>query len=101
MAKYSLNLEKIHYRSGGISKLYQWQFLFRKGDYVIAEADESDGSFLKFNSYVTVVMNIEDDHLDHYGSIENIRKAFVEFIEKFMMLQEQLFFAMTAKAFEP
>lgn len=53
-----------------------------KGDYVIAEADESDGSFLKFNSYVTVVMNIEDDHLDHYGSIENIRKAFVEFIEK-------------------
>lgn len=50
------------------------------GDYVIAEADESDGSFLKFSTYMTVVTNIEDDHLDHYGTVENIRKAFVEFI---------------------
>ena len=51
-----------------------------KGDYVIAEADESDGSFLKFSTYMAVVTNIEDDHLDHYGTVENIRKAFVEFI---------------------
>ena len=50
------------------------------GDYVIAEADESDGSFLKFSTFLTVVTNIEDDHLDHYGTVENIRKAFVEFI---------------------
>ena len=50
------------------------------GDYVIAEADESDGSFLKFSTYMAVVTNIEDDHLDHYGTVENIRKAFVEFI---------------------
>ncbi|MDY4795832.1 MAG: UDP-N-acetylmuramate--L-alanine ligase, partial [Dialister sp.] len=51
-----------------------------KGEYVIAEADESDGSFLKFSPYMTVVTNIEDDHLDHYGSVENIRRAFSEFI---------------------
>lgn len=51
-----------------------------KGEYVIAEADESDGSFLKFKNYITVVTNIEDDHLDHYGSVENIRKAFAEFV---------------------
>ena len=51
-----------------------------KGDYVIAEADESDGSFLKFKNYLTVVTNVEDDHLDHYGSVENIRSAFAEFI---------------------
>lgn len=51
-----------------------------KGDYVIAEADESDGSFLKFKNYITVVTNVEDDHLDHYGTVENIRKAFAEFV---------------------
>lgn len=50
------------------------------GEYVIAEADESDGSFLKFQSSLAVVTNIEDDHLDHYGTVENIKKAFVEFI---------------------
>ncbi len=50
------------------------------GEYVIAEADESDGSFLKFESSVAVVTNIEDDHLDHYGTVENIKKAFAEFI---------------------
>ena len=53
---------------------------YGKGDYVIAEADESDGSFLKFNNYITVVTNVEDDHLDHYGSVENIRNAFAEFV---------------------
>lgn len=51
-----------------------------KGDYVIAEADESDGSFLKFSTYMAVVTNIEDDHLDHYGTVENIQNAFAEFI---------------------
>lgn len=50
------------------------------GDYVIAEADESDGSFLKFQTFLSVVTNIEDDHLDHYGTVENIRKAFIEFL---------------------
>lgn len=51
-----------------------------EGKYVIAEADESDGSFLKFMSHLAVVTNIEDDHLDHYGTVENIKKAFVEFV---------------------
>ena len=50
------------------------------GDYVVAEADESDGSFLKFHTFADVVTNIEDDHLDHYGTVENIRKAFISFI---------------------
>ncbi len=51
-----------------------------RGDYVIAEADESDGSFLKFQNHIAVVTNIENDHLDHYGSVENIKKAFLEFL---------------------
>lgn len=51
-----------------------------KGRYVIAEADESDGSFLKLQSSIAVVTNIEDDHLDYYGTIENIKNAFTAFV---------------------
>lgn len=49
---------------------------------MVAEADESDGSFLKFSPYIAVVTNIEDDHLDHYGSQENIQKAFAQFVSQ-------------------
>ena len=51
-----------------------------KGRYVIAEADESDGSFLKFYPLYALVTNIENDHMDHYGSEENIYLAFTEFL---------------------
>jgi UDP-N-acetylmuramate--alanine ligase len=51
-----------------------------KGEYLVAEADESDGSFLKLQPKITLVTNIEDDHLDYYGSRENIERAFSEFI---------------------
>lgn len=50
------------------------------GDFVVAEADESDGSFLKFYPQLAVVTNIEDDHLDHYGTEENIYLAFKQFL---------------------
>lgn len=50
------------------------------GEYLVAEADESDGSFLKLQPEITVVTNIEDDHLDYYGTRENIEDAFIEFI---------------------
>lgn len=50
------------------------------GEYLVAEADESDGSFLKLQPDITVVTNIEDDHLDYYGTRENIENAFSEFI---------------------
>lgn len=50
------------------------------GRYVIAEADESDGSFLKLYPYLAVVTNIENDHMDHYGSEENIYLAFKQFL---------------------
>ena len=51
-----------------------------KGNWVIAEADESDGSFLKFHPQIAVVTNIEDDHLDHYGSMENLCDAFKQYL---------------------
>ncbi|MBR5487908.1 MAG: UDP-N-acetylmuramate--L-alanine ligase, partial [Phascolarctobacterium sp.] len=51
-----------------------------QGRFIVAEADESDGSFLKLNPYLALVTNIEDDHLDYYGTEENIYKAFKQFL---------------------
>lgn len=53
-----------------------------QGEYLVAEADESDGSFLLLDPHIAVVTNIEDDHMDHYGSKENIIKAFKQFLAK-------------------
>ena len=53
-----------------------------KGNYIVVEADESDGSFLELNPHIAIVTNIEDDHLDHYENMENILKDFGKFIEK-------------------
>lgn len=53
-----------------------------KGEYVIAEADESDGTFLKQHPYIAVVTNVDADHMDHYGSLANVIEAFKEFIQK-------------------
>lgn len=51
-----------------------------KGEYMIAEADESDGSFLKLLPWSNIITNIEDDHLDYYGSVDNIINAFRDFV---------------------
>lgn len=51
-----------------------------QGKYLVAEADESDGSFLKLRPKIAVVTNIENDHMDYYGTMENILKAFKEFL---------------------
>lgn len=53
-----------------------------QGDMLVAESDESDGSFMILSPTIAVVTNIDYEHLDHYGSIEAIRKAFVDFINK-------------------
>jgi len=53
-----------------------------KGDYLVAEADESDGSFLMLNPTLAVITNIDREHLDHYKDIDEIRAAFVEFANK-------------------
>ncbi|OAT81808.1 UDP-N-acetylmuramate--L-alanine ligase [Desulfotomaculum copahuensis] len=53
-----------------------------RGEYLVAEADESDGSFLKLSPLAVIVTNVEDDHLDHYGSVEQIKKAFRQFLDK-------------------
>lgn len=53
-----------------------------KSDYLVAEADESDGSFLTLAPTWAVVTNMDAEHLDHYGNVENIRKAFVDFVNR-------------------
>jgi UDP-N-acetylmuramate--alanine ligase len=53
-----------------------------QGDYLVAEADESDGSFLKLAPTIAVVTTIDAEHLDHYGTLDAICEAFVAFVSK-------------------
>src|SRR5213075_374506 len=53
-----------------------------KSEYLVAEADESDGSFLRLSPTLAVVTNMDAEHLDHYGNLDNIKKAFVDFINR-------------------
>jgi len=66
---------------GGIVEEYHTNGRNGKGGYFVCEADESDGSFLFLRPSVEVVTNIEADHLDHYGTPENIEKTFCEFMD--------------------
>ncbi len=53
-----------------------------QGDILVAEADESDGSFLALSSTIAVVTNIDREHMDHYRDMEALRNAFVDFVNK-------------------
>ncbi len=53
-----------------------------QGEILVAEADESDGSFMKLAPAIAVVTNIDPEHLDHYGSLDALRRTFLEFINK-------------------
>lgn len=53
-----------------------------RGDVLVAEADESDGSFLRLSPTIVAVTNLDREHLDHYGSMERITESFLEFINK-------------------
>jgi UDP-N-acetylmuramate--alanine ligase len=53
-----------------------------QGEYLVAEADESDGSFLKLAPTIAVVTTLDAEHLDHYGTLEAIHQAFVTFVNK-------------------
>lgn len=53
-----------------------------EGDFIVAEADESDRSFLYLSPFIAVLTNIDAEHLDHYGTIDEIKKTFVSFANK-------------------
>jgi len=53
-----------------------------RSDFLVVESDESDGSFLKLSPIIAVVTNVDREHLDHYPSLDAIRAAFLEFVNK-------------------
>ena len=65
---------------GGIVEGYDTNGRNGSGEYFVAEADESDSSFLYLDPDVVVVTNVEADHMDHYGSLEEIERTFVKFM---------------------
>ncbi|WP_028969110.1 UDP-N-acetylmuramate--L-alanine ligase [Sphingomonas sp. URHD0057] len=67
--------------NGGIINRYGSNARLGKGDWWVIEADESDGSFLRLDGTIAVVTNVDPEHLEHYGSFDAVKDAFVEFIE--------------------
>jgi UDP-N-acetylmuramate--alanine ligase len=67
--------------NGGIINAYGTNAKVGAGDWIVVEADESDGTFLKLKSTVAIVTNIDPEHLDHYGDFDAVKKAFRDFVE--------------------
>ncbi|MHA1598593.1 MAG: UDP-N-acetylmuramate--L-alanine ligase, partial [Alphaproteobacteria bacterium] len=67
--------------NGGIINAFGSNARLGAGDWMVAEADESDGTFLKLPAVIAVVTNIDPEHLDHYGDFETLRAAFDAFVE--------------------
>jgi len=67
--------------NGGIINAYGTNARMGGGEWMVVEADESDGTFLKLPADIAVVTNIDPEHLDHYGSFDHVRDAFRQFVE--------------------
>jgi len=67
---------------GGRLDLFESNAKLGQGQFLVAEADESDGSFLKLSPTIAVVTNIDADHLDYYRDLDQIRDTFIDFINK-------------------
>jgi len=67
--------------NGGIINAYGTNARLGDGDWLVAEADESDGTFIKLPAACAVVTNIDPEHLDHYGDFDTLRHAFDTFVQ--------------------
>jgi UDP-N-acetylmuramate--alanine ligase len=67
--------------NGGIINAYGTNARMGEGEWMVVEADESDGTFLKLPADIAVVTNIDPEHLDHYGTFDKVREAFRHFVE--------------------
>ncbi|MEZ5921373.1 MAG: UDP-N-acetylmuramate--L-alanine ligase [Parvularculaceae bacterium] len=67
--------------NGGVINAYGTNARIGEGDWMVVEADESDGSFLRLPTTVAVVTNIDPEHLEHWGGFESLRRGFDQFIE--------------------
>ena len=66
--------------NGGIIQAYGSNARLGKGDWMVVEADESDGTLTKIPSTISIVTNLNPEHLDHYGSFSALKKTFLEFL---------------------
>lgn len=67
--------------NGGIINAYGTNTRLGSGDWMVVEADESDGTFIKLPACIAVVTNMDPEHLDYYGSFDNMRAAFDSFVQ--------------------
>ncbi len=67
--------------NGGIINAHGTNAYLGQGDWLVAEADESDGTFVKLPAIATIVTNIDPEHLDHYGSFDAVKDAFLAFAD--------------------
>jgi UDP-N-acetylmuramate--alanine ligase len=67
--------------NGGIINAYGTNAKVGEGEWMVVEADESDGTFLKLKSTCVIVTNIDPEHLDHYGDFDAVKRAFQDFVE--------------------
>ncbi len=67
--------------NGGIINAYGTNARIGGGDWMVVESDESDGSFLRLPATIAIVTNVDPEHLDHYGTFDALRDAFVRFVE--------------------
>ncbi len=67
--------------NGGIINAYGTNAKVGDGDWIVVEADESDGSFLRLKSTLAIVTNIDAEHLDHWGDFDAVKKGFCDFVE--------------------
>ncbi|WP_308909346.1 UDP-N-acetylmuramate--L-alanine ligase [Pseudokordiimonas caeni] len=68
--------------NGGIINSYGTNTRLGEGDWMVVEADESDGTFVKLPATIAIVTNMDPEHLDFYGDVEKMRAAFIQFIER-------------------
>ena len=68
--------------NGGIINAWGTNARLGTGEWIVAEADESDGTFIKLPSTIAVVTNIDNEHMDHFGSLDCLQEAFVSFVEQ-------------------
>ena len=67
--------------NGGIINAYGTNARLGKGDWMVVESDESDGTFVKLPADIVIVTNIDPEHLDHYGTFDKAKEAFLAFVE--------------------
>lgn len=67
--------------NGGIINAYGTNARLGRGDWIVVEADESDGTFIKLPATIAVVTNIDPEHLDHWGSFKRLQSAFISFVQ--------------------